>query len=236
MLSSHFFAQVNRTGPGLDTYDTHPVGAHCASPDNGHPFPVGQSNWRTVLGTTTAFQKPRHVTGDDKTWTSVSSRIQRRGCAATTDGRLRRRRVAAGGQSSKSGARPRPEKRASSFSPLPSSAAPRFASLSSAHILRFLPNFVRQLSTKARRNCRNIGVAQAVAASWSNSSPAFEAPGPRPPRTPPSPPTSQRMTSQSSPVESPFPSAGEAKASAKAVAKAASSLISDGSLAVHAGD
>ncbi|RWW20194.1 hypothetical protein BHE74_00026364 [Ensete ventricosum] len=123
-------------------------------------------------------------------------------------------------------------------SPLPSSAAPRFASLSSAHILRFPPNFVRQLSTKARRNCSNIGVAQVVAASWSNSSPAFEAPGPRPPRpprTPPSPPTSQRMTSQSSPVESPFPSAGEAKASA-AVAKAAASLVSDGSLAVHAGD
>ncbi|KAM5581360.1 cystathionine gamma-synthase 1, chloroplastic [Rosa sericea] len=38
----------------------------------------------------------------------------------------------------------------------------------SSLILRFPPNFVRQLSTKARRNCSNIGVAQIVAASWSN--------------------------------------------------------------------
>ena len=39
-------------------------------------------------------------------------------------------------------------------------------------ILRFPPNFHRQLSTKARRNCSNIGVAQIVAASWSNTSAA----------------------------------------------------------------
>ncbi|KAL9271627.1 Cystathionine gamma-synthase 1, chloroplastic-like protein [Drosera capensis] len=38
----------------------------------------------------------------------------------------------------------------------------------SSLILRFPPNFVRQLSTKARRNCSNIGVAQIVAASWSD--------------------------------------------------------------------
>ncbi|KAF2299422.1 hypothetical protein GH714_031892 [Hevea brasiliensis] len=37
-------------------------------------------------------------------------------------------------------------------------------------ILKFPPNFMRQLSTKARRNCSNIGVAQVVAASWSNNS------------------------------------------------------------------
>lgn len=37
-------------------------------------------------------------------------------------------------------------------------------------ILRFPPNFVRQLSNKARRNCSNIGVAQIVAASWSDNS------------------------------------------------------------------
>ncbi|ESR44443.1 hypothetical protein CICLE_v10011434mg [Citrus x clementina] len=42
-----------------------------------------------------------------------------------------------------------------------------FSGLSSL-IFRFPPNFVRQLSTKARRNCSNIGVAQIVAASWSN--------------------------------------------------------------------
>eukprot|EP01018_Ginkgo_biloba_P010496 Gb_39265 [translate_table: standard] len=35
-------------------------------------------------------------------------------------------------------------------------------------ILRFPPNFVRQLSIKARRNCSNIGVAQVVAASVTN--------------------------------------------------------------------
>ncbi|XP_042498013.1 cystathionine gamma-synthase 1, chloroplastic-like [Macadamia integrifolia] len=40
---------------------------------------------------------------------------------------------------------------------------------SSGLILKFPPNFVRQLSTKARRNCSNIGVAQVVAASWSNN-------------------------------------------------------------------
>ncbi|KAL8144398.1 hypothetical protein V2J09_017430 [Rumex salicifolius] len=39
----------------------------------------------------------------------------------------------------------------------------------SSFILRFPPNFVRQLSTKARRNCSNIGVAQVVAASWSEN-------------------------------------------------------------------
>lgn len=51
----------------------------------------------------------------------------------------------------------------------------------SSLILRFPPNFQRQLSTKARRNCSNIGVAQIVAASWSNNSdnsPAAGAPAP----------------------------------------------------------
>ncbi|KAL0554985.1 hypothetical protein IC582_008916 [Cucumis melo] len=42
--------------------------------------------------------------------------------------------------------------------------------LSSFPIFKFPPNFVRQLSNKARRNCSNIGVAQVVAASWSNNS------------------------------------------------------------------
>lgn len=145
--------------------------------------------------------------------------------------------AAAGRQSSKSGARPRPEKQASSFSPsFLRGVAPRFAGLSSALILRFPPNFVRQLSTKARRNCSNIGVAQIVAASWSNSSAAFEAP-----RSAASAVAAEDATlvsggaSQSTPVESPFPLTGEAKAST-AVAKVAASLNSDGSLAVHAGD
>ncbi|KAF8091447.1 hypothetical protein N665_0445s0032 [Sinapis alba] len=39
----------------------------------------------------------------------------------------------------------------------------------SSMILRFPPNFVRQLSIKARRNCSNIGVAQIVAAKWSDN-------------------------------------------------------------------
>ncbi|KAH7851850.1 hypothetical protein Vadar_017281 [Vaccinium darrowii] len=47
--------------------------------------------------------------------------------------------------------------------------------LSSSLILRFPPNFVRQLSTKARRNCSNIGVAQVVAASWSTDPAAAKA-------------------------------------------------------------
>ncbi|PKA59364.1 Cystathionine gamma-synthase, chloroplastic [Apostasia shenzhenica] len=48
--------------------------------------------------------------------------------------------------------------------------------ISSALILRFPPNFVRQLSTKARRNCCNIGVAQIVAASWSDVQPPIDSP------------------------------------------------------------
>uniref|UniRef100_A0A2C9VZ51 Uncharacterized protein n=2 Tax=Manihot esculenta TaxID=3983 RepID=A0A2C9VZ51_MANES len=40
----------------------------------------------------------------------------------------------------------------------------------SSLILKFPPNFVRQLSTKSRRNCSNIDVAQVVAASWSDNS------------------------------------------------------------------
>lgn len=49
------------------------------------------------------------------------------------------------------------------------------ASALSSLILRFPPNFVRQLSIKARRNCSNIGVAQVVAASWSADSAAAAA-------------------------------------------------------------
>ncbi|XP_071713817.1 cystathionine gamma-synthase 1, chloroplastic-like [Rutidosis leptorrhynchoides] len=47
--------------------------------------------------------------------------------------------------------------------------------VTSSRILRFPPNFVRQLSNKARRNCSNIGVAQIVAASWSNNQPISSA-------------------------------------------------------------
>lgn len=79
---------------------------------------------------------------------------------------------------------PRPEKASyGRFSCRPDSAKRTMLSSGglSSLIFRFPPNFVRQLSTKARRNCSNIGVAQVVAASWSNnnsSSPsASAAPG-----------------------------------------------------------
>lgn len=49
------------------------------------------------------------------------------------------------------------------------SASSTYGGISSL-IFKFPPNFVRQLSIKARRNCSNIGVAQVVAASWSNNS------------------------------------------------------------------
>ncbi|XP_024526047.1 cystathionine gamma-synthase 1, chloroplastic [Selaginella moellendorffii] len=48
----------------------------------------------------------------------------------------------------------------------PRSGTDRLSSIASAAmILRFPPNFARQLSVKSRRNCSNIGVAQVVAAS-----------------------------------------------------------------------
>ncbi|KAL6507349.1 cAMP-dependent protein kinase regulatory subunit Cgs1 [Orobanche gracilis] len=50
----------------------------------------------------------------------------------------------------------------------------------SSLIFRFPPNFVRQLSNKARRNCSNIGVAQVVAASWSANQRASDSPAAKP--------------------------------------------------------
>ncbi|CAL5325033.1 unnamed protein product [Camellia sinensis] len=65
---------------------------------------------------------------------------------------------------------PRPENQSSGrFSRLGESRGLFEASGLSSLIFRFPPNFVRQLSIKARRNCSNIGVAQVVAASWSNN-------------------------------------------------------------------
>ncbi|PSS33680.1 Cystathionine gamma-synthase [Actinidia chinensis var. chinensis] len=63
---------------------------------------------------------------------------------------------------------PRPEKISAKLRAAENRGACGGAGLSSL-IFRFPPNFVRQLSTKARRNCSNIGVAQVVAASWSNN-------------------------------------------------------------------
>lgn len=78
------------------------------------------------------------------------------------------------GSASAAGGRPNPRSvpKPYSFLNKKASGSGSFASyggLSSALILKFPPNFVRQLSTKARRNCSNIGVAQVVAASWANS-------------------------------------------------------------------
>lgn len=75
-----------------------------------------------------------------------------------------------------------PEFSGSSRNQKPGPSRPSFAKLglspaASSHglsslIFRFPPNFVRQLSIKARRNCCNIGVAQIVAASWANPEPS----------------------------------------------------------------
>lgn len=106
----------------------------------------------------------------------------------------------------------------------------------SSLIFRFPPNFVRQLSTKARRNCSNIGVAQIVAASWSNSvgsgsnSAAATAAS-----AAPAPPAPVEITSGDdiALVDGLKNVQLEALADLK---NEASFLSSDGSLAIHAGE
>uniref|UniRef100_A0A6V7QT31 plant cystathionine gamma-synthase n=1 Tax=Ananas comosus var. bracteatus TaxID=296719 RepID=A0A6V7QT31_ANACO len=96
------------------------------------------------------------------------------------------------------------------------------------------PNFVRQLSTKARRNCSNIGVAQIVAASWSDTPPSSAAAS-----ASASPIAETEVGGDGAaaladnPVQSPL---AAAEADPKAAALAAAFLSSDGSLAVHAGE
>ncbi|KAK9272718.1 hypothetical protein L1049_003095 [Liquidambar formosana] len=108
----------------------------------------------------------------------------------------------------------------------------------SSLIFRFPPNFVRQLSTKARRNCSNIGVAQVVAASWSNNNdnnPAAAA-------------AAAAAASSAAPVEvavveeeAVMVAGGDCcngssvQMEGSADLKEASFLSSDGSIAVHAG-
>lgn len=46
----------------------------------------------------------------------------------------------------------------------------------SSLIYKFPPNYARQLRTKSRRNCSNIGVSQVVAATWGTNASEFEAP------------------------------------------------------------
>ncbi|RWW31309.1 hypothetical protein GW17_00004078 [Ensete ventricosum] len=135
-------------------------------------------------------------------------------------------------RSSDSGARPRIE--------MPAASSLRGVRASPL-ILRFPPNFVRQLSIKARRNCSNIGLAQIVAASWSNGPPAFDGPP-------------SAASSDASAVPDAAGAAGSAivgggldhsdvdlavsvvqDAKASAVSETAALFSSDGSLAVHAG-
>nr|XP_018682583.1 PREDICTED: cystathionine gamma-synthase 1, chloroplastic-like isoform X2 [Musa acuminata subsp. malaccensis] len=136
-------------------------------------------------------------------------------------------------RSSDSGARPRIE--------MPAASSLR-GGRASPLILRFPPNFVRQLSIKARRNCCNIGVAQIAAASWSNDPPAFE--GPRPAASSDASAVPEAAGSDGSTlvgggvdhsgVDLGVPVVQDAKASV--VAKTAALFSSDGSLAVHAGE
>ncbi|OVA12218.1 Cys/Met metabolism [Macleaya cordata] len=102
--------------------------------------------------------------------------------------------------------------------------------------IRFPPNFVRQLSIKARRNCSNIGVAQVVAASWSNNNNNNITPN------------VTALDSAAAEIEIPFDDevvavdgAGSCKTSngvqlSGLAALKASFLCSDGSIAVHAGE
>ncbi|KAL9157767.1 hypothetical protein ABFS82_08G025300 [Erythranthe guttata] len=111
----------------------------------------------------------------------------------------------------------------------------------SSLILRFPPNFVRQLSNKARRNCSNIGVAQVVAASWSNNQGASGS-------TPAAKAVDAALAAVA-PVEietgvddvvpaaeDPSPNAENVQPEGLPPFKYASFLNSDGSVAIHAGE
>lgn len=114
--------------------------------------------------------------------------------------------------------------------------------LSSSLIYRFPPNFVRQLSTKARRNCSNIGVAQIVAASWSNN---------QPPASSSTPAAAKAVDAAAAATSIEIPTGVEEEVVAAvesgdsvekcvhfeglANAKYSSFLTSDGSVAIHAG-
>ncbi|CAM0873403.1 unnamed protein product [Alopecurus aequalis] len=125
-----------------------------------------------------------------------------------------------------------------SFSSPASFAGDNSGALTSATILRFPPNFVRQLSTKARRNCSNIGVAQIVAAAWSDR-PAVPSPcggGSRARGVSSHAAAASAAASAAAAAEvGAIPNAKLAQPSALALAERAL-LGSDASLAVHAGE
>ncbi|KAG8384677.1 hypothetical protein BUALT_Bualt04G0142900 [Buddleja alternifolia] len=110
----------------------------------------------------------------------------------------------------------------------------------SSLILKFPPNFVRQLSIKARRNCSNIGVAQVVAASWSNNqaasglTPAAKAVDPAAAAVAPV----QIETGVEEVVAAPEDAFDDENVQFEGLPpfKYASFLNSDGSVAIHAGE
>jgi cystathionine gamma-synthase len=125
-----------------------------------------------------------------------------------------------------------------SFSSPPSFAGDNSGALTSATILRFPPNFVRQLSTKARRNCSNIGVAQIVAAAWSDrpAAPSHCGGGSRARGVSSHAAAASAAASAAAAAEvGAIPNAKLAQPSALALAERAM-LGSDASLAVHAGN
>ncbi|XP_031396312.1 cystathionine gamma-synthase 1, chloroplastic [Punica granatum] len=122
-------------------------------------------------------------------------------------------------------------------------AGASFHGLSSL-IFRFPPNFVRQLSTKARRNCSNIGVAQVVAASWSNNPAAAGVPpaaaiavdaAAAAAASAPVAPVEELQAGAEVLVVDEFESSQDVQLKDLDL-KEASFLSSDGSLAIHAGE
>ncbi|XP_059641640.1 cystathionine gamma-synthase 1, chloroplastic-like [Cornus florida] len=105
-------------------------------------------------------------------------------------------------------------------------------------IFRFPPNFVRQLSIKARRNCSNIGVAQVVAASWSNNQAAdgVTAAAKAAAAAAVSPAEIVAVDEKVVMVDNSYYNSNGVQLEGSADVKAASFLSSDGSIAVHAGE
>ncbi|CAL1392176.1 unnamed protein product [Linum trigynum] len=113
--------------------------------------------------------------------------------------------------------------------------------MSSSLILRFPPNFVRQLSNKARRNCSNIGVAQIVAAKWSDNSStgsaaaAANAAAAASPAVPAVEESVELIAGANGPVVDGLDGKGDVQDLTNKLTYG-SFLSSDGSIAVHAGE
>ncbi|CAI0453972.1 unnamed protein product [Linum tenue] len=113
--------------------------------------------------------------------------------------------------------------------------------MSSSLILRFPPKFVRQLSNKARRNCSNIGVAQIVAAKWSDNSStgsaaaAANAAAAASPAVPADEESVELIAGANGPVVDGLDGKGDVQDLTNKLTYG-SFLSSDGSIAVHAGE